>query len=216
MIVLSPTGAALTSSPKNSSGSIALTSIGFSNTSPSSTFSTSTKSAGPMSSGFISASSASFSALSFSSLSRANLNSSAFFSASRLLFSANFFSSSDLRLSSSRVWRIDFSTKSKSFLRPKSLFLYQSVDHKWYSFQPRPVRTCSRSLSLSRATLLEAYIFPSVVIPNMYLPGFSSSTIAKSTLKPAQPICLSTVYPFSSKKLAIASSNGSLVCSSAS
>ena len=42
----------------------------------------------------------------------------------------------------------------------------------------------------------------------MYLPGFSSSTIARSTLNPAHPICLSTAYPFSSRKLAIASSNG--------
>ena len=169
------------------------TSIGFSRISPSSTFSTSTKSLGPISSEFISFSSASFSARSFSSFSRAKRNSSAFFSASSLLFSASFFSSSDLRFSSSRVFLMDFSTFSRSFLRPRSLFLYQSVDHKWYSFQPNPVKTCSRSLSLSRATLLEEYIFPSVVIPNMYLPGFSSSTIAKSTLNPAQPICLSTV-----------------------
>ena len=179
---------------KNSSGSSSLTSIGFSSIS-SSTFSTSTKSAGPISSGLISSSdsSSSFAFLSASSFSRAIRSSSAFFSASNLLFSANLFSSSDLRFSSSRVSRIEVSTNSNNFLRPRSRFLYQSVDHKWYSFHPSPFNTCSRSLSLSRATLLEEYIFPSVVIPKMYFPGFSSSTIAKSTLNPAQPICLSTV-----------------------
>ena len=183
------------SSSKNSEGSIELTSIGFSNTSPSSTFSTSTKSAGPISSGLISSfeSDSSWAFLSASSFSRAKRNFSAFFSASILLFSANFLASSDLRFSSSLVSFIDFSTKSNNFLRPKSLFLYQSVDHKWYNFHPNPFNTCSRNLSLSRATLLDAYILPSVVIPRIYFPGFSSSTIARSTLKPAQPICLSTV-----------------------
>ena len=154
-----------------------------------------------MSSGLISSSapSSSWAFFSASSLSRAKRNSSALFSASILRFSANFLASSVLRFSSSRDCFMDFSTKSNNFLRPKSLFLYQSVDHKWYNFQPSPVNTCSRSLSLSRATLLEEYIFPSVVIPKIYFPGFSSSTIAKSTLNPAQPICLSTIYPFSSK-----------------
>ena len=119
------------SSSKNSDGLMSLTSIGFSNIS-SSTFSTSTKSEGPISSGLTSFSfSFCFSASSANSLSRAKRNSSAFFSASRRLFSANFLASSDLRFSSSRVFLIDFSTNSNNFLRPKSLFLYQSVDHKW-------------------------------------------------------------------------------------
>ena len=122
----------------------------------------------------------------------ARRNSSANFSASFFLFSASFLASSDLRFSSARVSFIAISTASSNFLRPKSLFLYQSVDHKWYNFHPRPFKTCSLNLSLSLATLLDEYIFPSVVIPKIYFPGFSSSTIAKSTLKPAHPICLST------------------------
>ena len=61
-----------------------------------------------------------------SSFSRNFLNSSALFSASILRFS----SFSLAIFCSLRVCEIDFSTKSKSFLRPKSLFLYQSVDHK--------------------------------------------------------------------------------------
>ena len=76
----------------------------------SSAFSTSTKSDGPIFSISIllSSSASSLALFSASSFSRARRNSSAFFSASILLFSANFFSSSDLRFSSSRDFAIDF------------------------------------------------------------------------------------------------------------
>jgi len=85
----------VSSSSNSSDGLSLLTSIGFSRIS---SFSVSMNSSESV---FSSASSCAF--RSASSLSRARRNSSAFFSASILLFSANFFSSSDLRFSSSRV-----------------------------------------------------------------------------------------------------------------
>ena len=71
--------------------------------------------------------SASFFLCSSNSFSRFFLNSSARFWASILRFS----SFSRAILCSSRVSFIDFSMNSNNFLRPKSRFLYQSVDHKW-------------------------------------------------------------------------------------
>ena len=135
----------------------------------------------------------------FFSSSRRFSSSSAFCSSSNLLcFSAsilswNFLSSSRRFSSSFIVSILACSILSISLSLDTSRFLYQSVDHKWYIFQPRPSRTCSLSLSLSLATLLDAYILPSVVIPKIYLPGLLSSIIAKSTLKPAHPTCLSTL-----------------------
>ena len=106
------------------------------------------------------------------------------------------------------------STTSNNLLRAKSRFLYQSVLHKWYMFHPRPFSTWSLSLSLSVATLLDEYIFPSHSIPSMYLPGLFASITARSILNPAHPTLLSTLYPFSVRKLYTASSNGSSSVSS--